>query len=74
MRGKSVTMTRWDVCKGPHCHAEICWVKMPSGRWVPFDPGGISHWTTCPDAESFKAAEEGPQQLDLFTKKGPDDH
>ena len=54
------------------CHAEIAWVRMPSGKMSPVDIGGkvekrpdgsmvivcVSHWSTCPFADQIKRERE----------------
>lgn len=48
-----------SVCKG--CKKEIEWFTTPAGKKMPMDlmPEGsspaISHWSTCPDRDSFRS-------------------
>lgn len=41
-------------CIGPNCGAEITWYKTPRNKYIPLNPDLTPHWTTCPDAESFR--------------------
>lgn len=43
---------RVDMCKG--CGAGIFWQKTKNGKWMPLDPDGTPHWSTCPKAEEFR--------------------
>jgi hypothetical protein len=57
-------------CK--RCHAEIAWLRMPSGKMNPVNieatvesrPDGkkvvaaVPHWSTCPFADQFKKKKE----------------
>ncbi|MGA8594473.1 MAG: hypothetical protein WB676_06985 [Bryobacteraceae bacterium] len=47
------------TCRG--CGAEIFWVKaFKSGKPVPYDPSGITHFATCSKAQEFrKPMEQG---------------
>lgn len=43
------------------CHADIEWWETPKGKKMPMnametrdDAPAIAHWTTCPNAESFR--------------------
>lgn len=39
-------------CRG--CQAQIFWIKMESGKNMPVDPDGISHFATCVKAAQFR--------------------
>ena len=42
-------------CTGPNCGKDIAWYRTPRGKRIPLDEGTLEpHWTTCPDAETFK--------------------
>lgn len=36
------------------CGSEISWYETPKGKMIPLDPDLASHWSTCPDADSFR--------------------
>lgn len=40
------------ICKG--CKAEIYWVQHRNGKRAPYDPDGVNHFATCPQAHHFK--------------------
>lgn len=41
-------------CRG--CAADIEWWTTPKGKKIPMDHGtAIPHWSTCPEAKSFKS-------------------
>jgi hypothetical protein len=42
------------VCRSVKCNAKVVFVALPSGKTPPYNEDGISHFATCPDAESFK--------------------
>lgn len=42
------------VCRSPKCKSLIYWKKTRSGSRAPFDVDGVSHFSTCPDARSFR--------------------
>ncbi len=39
-------------CSG--CGAAIFWVVTKNGKRAPFNADAVSHWATCPQAESFR--------------------
>ena len=41
-----------ETCRS--CGAPITWVKTESGKWMPLDPDGTSHFATCPDAAKWR--------------------
>jgi len=56
-------MQRQSVCRGPKCARMIEWWLTPRGKNMPLDPDTCQpHWTTCPDMESFRRANELPQR------------
>ena len=58
MRPAGYAFQNDGVCKG--CGADIEWWLTPLGKKIPMDPmdRGVSpakpHWSTCPEAESFR--------------------
>ena len=41
------------TCRG--CGAEIFWMKaFRSGKSIPYDPSGVTHFATCPQKEQFQ--------------------
>ncbi len=54
-------------CKGADCDALIYWVKTVSGRRMPVNADGTSHWMTCPNAQRFREGEGSRlRQRELF--------
>lgn len=52
-------------CKG--CKAIIYWIKTESGRPMPVDPDGTSHFASCPNASDFRKQyhpDEDPRRPD----------
>ena len=47
-----------SVCRGPHCRAKVYWIKHRDGTKHIYDPDGVTHWATCPDAGKFRKREE----------------
>lgn len=45
-------MVSEETCRS--CGAPITWVKTESGKWMPLDPDGTSHFATCPDAAKWR--------------------
>lgn len=41
------------------CQARIWWVKMPSGKAMPVQDNGISHFAECPEAKRFRKGKGG---------------
>ena len=64
------------TCRGPHCGAEIYWIRTRKGKPMPVDchakiegcrppaltsPGyGVAHWATCRDFEYFRRRPSPP--------------
>ena len=46
-----------STCKG--CGATFYWVQTRSGRAMPVDPDGLSHFATCPAAAKFRKPKKG---------------
>lgn len=40
-------------CRG--CHAAIVWIRHRNQKLVPYNPDGVNHFVTCPEALQFKA-------------------
>ena len=43
-------------CNG--CEEMIHWIKMPSGKMMPVNHDGTSHFATCPKAAEFRKSRE----------------
>lgn len=39
-------------CSG--CRSPIYWIEHRSGNRAPYDPDGVNHFVTCPEAAKFK--------------------
>lgn len=50
------------------CAAIIYWVVMSTGKKMPVDPDGTSHFATCPNAAEHRAPRTN--QLSLLGGKG----
>jgi len=46
------TLGKLAKCKG--CGAIIYWLLTKNYKWMPVNPDGEFHWTTCPQASKFK--------------------
>jgi hypothetical protein len=52
------TFEDYSHCRG--CGAEIDWYRTPNGKKMPFDhmdkgsSPAVPHWSTCPEADSFR--------------------
>jgi hypothetical protein len=40
------------ACRG--CLREITWVRHANGKTAPYDPSGLNHFISCPEAGRFK--------------------
>jgi len=40
------------------CDKYFYWVRMPSGKLMPVDIDGISHFATCPAADEFRKKDK----------------
>jgi len=46
------------ICASPKCGEAIYWVRTLSGRSMPVNPDGTSHFNTCVDAPKFRKPKE----------------
>jgi len=44
-------------CSSPYCGKTIYWIVTRTGRNMPVDPDGISHFATCIAANAFRRRE-----------------
>ena len=56
-------------CSGMTCGAYIVMAKSEAGRWHAFDPGGGSHFDSCPDAEIFRPSKSKGEMMDRVFDK-----
>jgi hypothetical protein len=49
--------TRSSMCKG--CRKTIFWIPTSTGKMMPVDSDGISHFATCPKARQFRREVSG---------------
>jgi len=59
------TNPKLHKCKG--CGTTIIWVKTNTGKMMPVDTDGTSHFATCPKADDFRRDVKGGTVLDAET-------
>jgi len=47
------TYTNTATCRS--CAAPVAWAMTPTGRRMPLDPDGKSHFATCPQADAWRS-------------------
>lgn len=68
---------RFDIPPGAEpkscmsCGARIFWVETRSGKRAPVNPDGLSHFSTCKDAEKYRGSSRAElrDQGELFGAK-----
>lgn len=40
------------------CSAQVFWIKVRTGKLMPMDQDGASHFSTCPEASEWRRARE----------------
>jgi len=41
-----------SICRG--CGGSIYWIQHNTGKNAPYNPSGLSHFSTCPQAQNFR--------------------
>ena len=41
------------ICQG--CGGDMYWVKTKNEKWMPVNPDGTPHWSTCPKGKHYRA-------------------